>query len=177
MAMRPLEIGNLALEPQTAQHAEEMFLVLSDPSIYEYENEPPASADWLRTRFTKLETRQSADGQEQWLNWVVGLRGSALIGYVQATIGNDGHASIAYIFSSAHWGRGYARQAVDAMMAELVLHYAVRRFFATFKRDNQRSRRLLERLGFTLATPEWHVEHDVEPDEALMWRDASPTDG
>jgi [ribosomal protein S5]-alanine N-acetyltransferase len=175
--MRTLEIGNLVLEPQTALHADEMFVVLCDPAIYEYENEPPASPDWLRTRFARLETRQSADGREQWLNWVVRLRGSALIGYVQATIGNDGHASIAYIFPSAYWGRGYASQAVDTMMAELALHHGVRRFFATFKRENQRSRRLLERLGFALAAPEWHVEHDVEPDEVLMWCDASPTKG
>jgi RimJ/RimL family protein N-acetyltransferase len=175
--MRALETGNLVLEPQTALHAAAMFVVLSDPAIYEFENDPPASPEWLRTRFTKLETRQSADGKEQWLNWVVRLRGAALIGYVQATIGNEGHASIAYVFSSACWGRGYASRAVDTMMAELALHYEVRRFFATFKRENHRSRRLLERLGFALAAPEWHVEHDVEPDEVLMWRDASPTEG
>jgi len=34
--MRVIETGNLTLEPQTAAHAEEMFAVLSDPSIYEY---------------------------------------------------------------------------------------------------------------------------------------------
>ncbi len=175
--MRTLEIGNLVLEPQTALHADEMFVVLSDPAIYAYENEPPASPDWLRTRFTKLETRQSADGTEQWLNWVVRLRGAALIGYVQATIGREGRASIAYVFSSASWGRGYASQAVDIMMAELALHYEVRRFFATFKRENQRSCRLLERLGFALASPALHVEQDVEPDEFLMWRDAARADG
>jgi hypothetical protein len=29
------------LEPQVVAHAEEMFLVLSDPAIYEYEGQPP----------------------------------------------------------------------------------------------------------------------------------------
>jgi ribosomal-protein-alanine N-acetyltransferase len=60
--MRVIDIGSLTLELQTAAHAEAMFVVLSDPAIYEYENEPPASLDWLRTRFAKLETRLSADG-------------------------------------------------------------------------------------------------------------------
>jgi hypothetical protein len=63
--MRVLETGALTLEPQTAAHAEEMFRVLSDPAIYEYENDPPASLEWLRARFERLESRRSPDGREQ----------------------------------------------------------------------------------------------------------------
>jgi len=71
--MRVIETDSLTLEPQTAAHAKDMFAVLSDPAIYEYENEPPPSVEWLRARFTKLESRLSANGQEQWLNWVIRL--------------------------------------------------------------------------------------------------------
>src|SRR5438046_61536 len=90
--MRVIETGSLTLEPQTAAHAEEMFAVLSDPAIYEYENEPPPSLEWLRARFTKLESRRSPNGREQWLNWVIRLPTSELIGYVQATLHPDGRA-------------------------------------------------------------------------------------
>jgi hypothetical protein len=45
--MRVIETGSLTLEPQTAAHAEEMFAVLSDPAIYEYENQPPPSLEWI----------------------------------------------------------------------------------------------------------------------------------
>ena len=62
--MQVIEIDGLALVPQTAAHAGEMFVVLSDPAIYEHENEPPASVEALRNRFAMLESRQSADGQE-----------------------------------------------------------------------------------------------------------------
>ena len=88
--MRVVETGSFTLEPQIAAHAEEMFVVLSDPAIYAHENQPPRSLEWLRTRFAKLETRLSADGREQWLNWVIRLPTSELIGYVQATIYPDG---------------------------------------------------------------------------------------
>ena len=118
--MRVITTDHLTLEPQTAAHAEEMFAVLSDPAIYEYENEPPQSLEWLRTRFTKLETRLSADGDEQWLNWVIRLPTSELIGYVQATVRREGRAAIAYELSSAYWGRGLARQAVQAMISEQI---------------------------------------------------------
>jgi len=170
--MRVIETGGLTLEPQTATHADEMFAVLSDPAIYEHENAPPPSLEWLRTRFTKLETRVSPDGREQWLNWVIRLSDAALIGYVQATVHPDGRAAIAYELSSAHWGRGLAHQAVEAMMRELAERHGVRRFTAVLKRGNLRSLRLLERLGFSLASPDRHAVLRVEPDELLMHRDA-----
>jgi RimJ/RimL family protein N-acetyltransferase len=171
--MRAIVTGTLALVPQTAAHAEQMFVVLSDPAIYEFENKPPESLAWLRERFAKLESRRSPDGKEQWLNWVIRLPTSKLAGYVQATVYADGRAAIAYEMSSAHWGRGLARQAVQALMGELADYYAVNRVSALLKRENERSFRLLERLGFMLASPELHVKYDVEPDELLMWRDIS----
>ena len=62
----------------------------------------------MRIRFTKLETRLSADGQEQWLNWVICLASEELIGYVQATVRADGGVLIAYELGSAFWGKGLA---------------------------------------------------------------------
>jgi [ribosomal protein S5]-alanine N-acetyltransferase len=66
--MRVIDAGSLVLEPQTMAHAQEMFVVLSDPALYDYENKPPPSLDWLSSRFARLESRYSADGSEQWLN-------------------------------------------------------------------------------------------------------------
>jgi len=171
MRMRVVATGTLTLEPQTAAHAREMFAVLSDPAIYEYEGEPPQSVEWLRDRFSRLESRRSADEQEQWLNWVIRLPSSELIGFVQATVRGNGSAAVAYVLSSAYWGRGFARQAVQAMICELVEHYEVRSLFAVFKSGNLRSRHLLERLGFSPASPALHVEHEVEFGESLMHRE------
>jgi RimJ/RimL family protein N-acetyltransferase len=170
--MRFVDAASLVLEPQTAAHADEMFVVLSDPAIYEYENAPPPSAEWLRARFAKLESRRSGDGKELWLNWVVRLASGELAGYVQATVREDGEASIAYEFSSAHWGRGHARRAVEAMIVELVEHYRVQRLVAVLKRSNRRSLRFLERLGFSAAPAEAIAGHDVPPDELMMRRAA-----
>lgn len=174
--MNVIEAGGMTLEPQLAAHAAQMFVILSDPAIYEFENAPPASLDWLRTRFTKLETRLSGDGTEQWLNWVIRLPGPGLIGYVQASVTAGGDATIAYELSGPHWGRGLGYQAVQAMISELQSHYGVRRLFAVFKRANFRSRRLLERLGFTPGSPEQYVERQIEPDEDLMCREIRCSD-
>jgi [ribosomal protein S5]-alanine N-acetyltransferase len=163
----------LTLEPQLAAHAQEMFAVLSDPAIYEYENDPPESVEALRERFRRLESRRSSDGRELWLNWVVRMEGGPLMGYVQATVHPDGTADIAYILGSAYWGQGIGQAAVRLMIGELSAHHGVRRLRAVFKRPNVRSRRLLERLGFSVADAQAHAALQVPADEVLMVRAAS----
>ena len=170
--MRTLSAGDLRLEPQVAAHAEAMFVVLRDPAIYEFENEPPWSVDEVRERFAALESRASPNGHEQWLNWVVRLPSGELAGYVQATVYPSGRAAVAYEFASAFWGRGYARRSLEAMFAELTLQHGVSLLSAVLKQANFRSLRLLQRLGFTLASPEEHARREVERDEHLMQRPA-----
>jgi [ribosomal protein S5]-alanine N-acetyltransferase len=168
--MRTLFAGDLRLEPQVAAHAEAMFVVLSDPAIYEFENEPPWSVNEVRERFAELESRVSPNGQEQWLNWVVRLPTGALAGYVQATVYPSGRAAVAYEFASAFWGHGHARQSLEAMFEELALQHGVSQLSAVLKQANFRSLRLLQRLGFTRASPEEHQRREVERDEHLMQR-------
>src|SRR2546427_12861737 len=73
--------------------------------------------------------------------------------------------------SPALTGVAASRQAVQAMISELAEHYQVHILSTVLKRENLRSMRLLERLGFSLASPEQHMEHRVEPRELLMVRE------
>jgi len=163
--LQVITTGRLRLEPQLAAHAEEMFTVLSDPAIYEFENAPPRSVDWLRQRYARLESRRSPDGKQRWLNWILRLASGEALGYVQATVLPDGRAAIAYELASRYWGRGLAREACEAMLAELAGSYGVREAHAVFKARNHRSLRLLQRLGFVPAGG------DMEPDEMRMTRE------
>jgi RimJ/RimL family protein N-acetyltransferase len=95
-----------------------------------------------------------------------------LIGYVQATVYPTHRAAIAYELNSRYWGRGLATAAVTLMIAELVDSYDVETLSAVLKSTNQRSRRLLERIGFSLAGEAHRQEYAVEPDELLMLRPA-----
>ena len=166
--MRTLETRRLLLEPQRVSHADEMFVVLCDPAIYAHENEPPASVEWLRARFARLEARRSPDGRQRWLNWVLRAVDGTLIGYVQATVLDDGVAYIAYVLGSAHWGRGLASEATAAAMDELAARYRVREFLAVLKRGNRRSLRLLERHGFVPASASALAAYPIDPDEWLL---------
>ena len=167
--MRSLETPRLLLEPQVTTHADEMFRVLSDPAIYEFENAPPASIEALRERYRTLESRRSPDGRQLWLNWVVRLRDAGLaIGYVQATVLAEGRALIAYEFGSAWWGQGYAHEATVAAIRELHEACGATTLGAVFKQTNHRSRTLLERLGLRPTGPGEFPGELREPDEAAM---------
>jgi len=172
--MRTLRTRQLVLEPLVAAHAEEMFSVLSDPLIYEFENEAPSSAEWLRNRYRKLETRQSADGNEQWLNWVVRIHGAALIGYVQATVFRNSTALVAFEFNSAYWGKGLAREAVEVLLQELAESYGVTAAGAVYKRNNSRSRKLLDRLEMNIADSASFPRGLASQDEEAMVKNLQP---
>ena len=164
--MNRIAAGQLVLEPQIAAHAAEMFSILSDPAIYEFENAPPESVAWLAERFAKLESRVSPDGAEQWLNWVIRLPTGRLAGYVQATIACDATAHIAYVLASRFWRQGIGRAAVSGMLEDLELSYGVRSFVATLKERNYRSLALLKSLGFERGGSK-------DADEVVMCRNVS----
>ena len=162
--MRQRAGEGVVLVPQVAAHAPELFTVLSDPRLYTYlDDQPPLDEASLRARLFRLEARQSPDGTERWLNWIV-RAGESLVGYVQATVSPDRTASIGYVIGADHWRRGYARAAVSALLAELAEVYAVTRATATVDRHNEGSRRLLLSLAFV-----WEI--DIEPDEQRFVRE------
>ena len=168
--MRTLQSVRCTLEPQLQAHAAEMFEVLADPAIYEFENEPPPSVQWLAERYRRLESRGPDDGSEQWLNWVVRLPSGVLVGYVQATVLPSDVACVAYELGSAHWRQGIGSSAVRAMLDELREHHGVHTFVAVLKACNFRSEALLRSLGFEPGDAQQQAQYRDEPDELVMVR-------
>jgi ribosomal-protein-alanine N-acetyltransferase len=130
-----------------------LFGGLSEPNLYQYiEEKPPASIEWLETRYDKLEKRRSPSGGELWLNWA--LRDKTrqdYVGYCQSTVMLGGRASIAYVIFRERWRRGYASEAVERMLRFLRERLGVSVVFATVDLANIRSVRLLRRLGFEVS--------------------------
>lgn len=166
--MDTLITAHLVLEPLTRDHAEAMFEVLSEPELYRYlDYGPPPSPQHLRGVYEGLEARVSPDGSQLWLNWVVRPRGGAPAGFVQATVaGAD--AWVAYILARESWGRGFASEATQAVIDHLRSACGVTRFLATTEARNERSVRLLLRLGFRGATETEALEHALSATERLF---------
>ncbi len=146
---QPFQTSRLRADPMMQEHAESMFRVLSDESIYAFlPQSPPASVRALRDRYAAFERRSSPDGSEGWLNWRLALRTSGdAIGFVQATIRRD-HASIAYVLHADHRGQGLGREACLALLERLFRSEDVEAVRAEIHEDNERSIRLVHQLGF-----------------------------
>ena len=168
--MNVLHTSICTLEPMLAVHAHEMFDVLSDPAIYEFENGPPESKEWLADHYRRLESRTSPDGQEYWLNWVMRLSSGELAEYVQATVLKSGISYVAYEMNSNFWRQGIGSNAVSAVMGELGSTY-VRTYVAVLKATNFRSMALLRSLGFQLAAKQEAKRFEPESDESVMIRE------
>jgi RimJ/RimL family protein N-acetyltransferase len=171
--MRTISTPAFVLEPLLASHAPEMFRVLSDPAIYEFENAPPQSEAALADRYARLESRKSKDGTQTWLNWVIRLPSGELAGYVQATVLGSGVAHVAYELASRHWRQGIGGGAVAAMLEELRASYAVTLYVAVLKARNHRSAGLLRKIGFRAARGDEMATFGREADEKVMVKAAA----
>jgi len=145
-----IRTARLLLEPIAAGHAEAMFRVLDDRSIYRYmPSEIPESVAWLRERYDLLSRGVSPDTSQFWLNWVVcELEDRVAIGYVQATIPvSRDRALMGWTIGRAAQGRGYARESVRAVCGHLLFNGIVE-LRATIDVRNAPSISVAESVGF-----------------------------
>jgi RimJ/RimL family protein N-acetyltransferase len=174
--MQVLVTPRLRLEPLVAGHADALFPIVADPRQLEYlDQAAPASLEALRERYRRLESRRSADGCEQWLNWALVERegDGRAVGYVQATLLEDHRAWVAYQVAHALWGQGLATEATRALVEHLSSCYAVTQCLATVDQRNTRSWRLLERLAFARAHGDEAAAAGVQSGDWLYVREPS----
>lgn len=145
-----IETTRLTLEPIRPDHAEELFALLQDPTLYTYiPQEPPVSVAALRVRFERLAAGRSPDGTQIWLNWVARFTAdSSVVGVYQATVYPDRTAAIAYLTFAGHQGRGVASEASAEVIRHLGARFGVRVVGADIDTRNRASIALIERLGF-----------------------------
>ena len=148
---------DLRLDPLRVSDAAEMAGVLADPALYTViGGQPPTEAE-LTAQYRRQVGGRSADGTEEWLNWVVRVDGQA-VGYVQASVLAGGRASVAWVVGVRWQGRGHATAAARAMLAELAAR-GVTRIEAWISPGHRPSELVAERLGLR---PTGELDEDGE---------------
>jgi RimJ/RimL family protein N-acetyltransferase len=142
---------DLRLDPLAVADAPEMVQVLADPELYLVTGGEPPTEDELRAAYERQVVGRSADGLEEWLNWVVRVDGVAA-GYVQATV-RDGRASVAWVIGTAWQGQGIATRAARRML-DLLAERGVGTIDAYVAPGHLASERVAARAGLT-ATGEY----------------------
>ncbi|MFL6113091.1 MAG: GNAT family N-acetyltransferase [Catenulispora sp.] len=137
--------ARLVLEPLTAADADDMVSVLAAPELYAFIGGEPPEVEGLRARYARLAVGGSADGSQEWHNWVVrrGEDGVA-VGTVQATVSDA--ADVAWVIGVPFQGRGYAVEAASALVTWLREH-GVADVRAHIHPGHAASARVAERIG------------------------------
>jgi RimJ/RimL family protein N-acetyltransferase len=113
--------ARLCLVPLAVTDAEEMVGVLSAEALYTFTGGEPPGLDELRARYARQAAGRSPDGSQEWRNWIIRREpGGQAVGYVQATVVDDGkRAEIAWVVGVDWQGHGYAAEAAQALVAWL----------------------------------------------------------
>jgi RimJ/RimL family protein N-acetyltransferase len=159
-----IDTDRFALLPLRVEYAEEMARVLSDPELYVFTGGEPVTAEALATRYER-QAAGSSDPSESWLNWVISsLVDDELVGYVQATVvdGEQGRvAELAWVVGTPWQGRGYAKEAVQALSGWLRTQ-GVRMLIAHIHPAHTASARVAASTGLTRT--------DHQQDGELRWQ-------
>ena len=175
----PLRTERLVLRSFTPDDVDPLYAFHSDPDAVRYVPYPPRTraqvVDVLRRKAANTALRQEGDLLEL---AVVRSDDQTLIGDVLLALRSVEHQTleVGYIFAPATGGRGYATEAVRALVDLAFSTIGARRIIARVDDRNRPSAALLERLGFRLEAHlvenEWFKgELSSELDYALLSRE------
>lgn len=144
----PFEPHRINFTPFSLSDANELFQIRGDEEAMRY-------WDWPADKTpddTKLVARQMLDDVNAGtaMIWTVRLHDGTFIGVVDLSYIANGEADIGFMIRRDHWGKSYA---FGACMLAIMNARAMKlgRLKARIHAENQRSRKLLQRLGFVPA--------------------------
>jgi RimJ/RimL family protein N-acetyltransferase len=149
--VRHLESSRLYLEPVTRENADVLWGIMQAANLRDYQDVPRYTRDAFRERVASRPSQFDgrSNGRFEWL--IYPAKGDECIGWVSLRLGDHGSstAELGYSLLSSARGSGYATEAVRLLCDEAFSATSLRRVEAACVTENEASRRLLVRLGFT----------------------------
>ena len=148
-----MQSKNLNFELLTEAHADDLFSILTTPSVLAFidPNENPPTIEELRAEYASRSQGPVvlATPTERWFNMAIRLKIPPFpaIGRLEATEYGD-WGEVAYLLGEAWWGKGLAFEAMLWWHDYLAAVAPRTEWWATVHPINQRSIRLLKRLGY-----------------------------
>lgn len=107
----------------------------------------PRDAAEARRHLEAAIAAQSARARRFWELAIERLGDGAVVGACDLTLRSREELEVGYLLARPHWGRGYATEALRAVLAAGFTDLGVVRIVATTAVENARSARVLERAG------------------------------
>lgn len=164
--MPVLQASRLHLRGLRASDSDDLFAVFSDPRAMRYWSSPPMT-----------EPAQAAAYIEQIQAWFAGRGGmqwgivrpddDRVIGTVTLFLFSPEHrrCEVGFILAPQRWGQGLASEAVTRALAWAFDSLGMQRIEADVDPRNERSQRMLERLGFQregVMRERWRVAGEIQ---------------
>ena len=147
----PLATERLRLRLHNADDAGWLHELYSQPDVARYLLDEPWTAEVARDKLAERLGKTGLDGESGSLALVIELEGIA-IGDVVLWLTNDKHnqGEIGWVLDPTHGGRGFASEAVQAVLALGFDHYKLHRITAQMDARNSASAALARRVGMRL---------------------------
>jgi RimJ/RimL family protein N-acetyltransferase len=144
-----LEAQNITL--RVAQPADAVYLCSwrDEPTVRQFQPLGTASLAQLRAELGRQSMTDLYRGQGDKFQWIVRFEDQP-VGWITLVVTNWDHglAEIGYALSTPYQGLGIMPQALTLLLAELFLRSKLDRIEARCATDNDRSQRVLQKLGF-----------------------------
>ncbi|MDR1329408.1 MAG: GNAT family N-acetyltransferase [Oscillospiraceae bacterium] len=179
-----LETERLFLVPWSSDFAEDMLSFASNPNVV------LPSGGWKVIK-TKAMAEKKIAKLIEWtldkcrLEWAIFLKrtlnvnGLSAGGYVKGAIGSIGlHlnynktelcAGAGYLLAEEYWGKGICAEALGKIVHYAFMGLKVETFHINHKRFNERSKRVIEKCGFTYYNYSPHTRPN-EPDNVMLYK-------
>lgn len=140
-----LQTARLTLRPLQMGDAASLFAILGDAQAMRFWHRPPLPR--LATVQAQLADELAAMAAGGFFYWTVVKDGDA-IGSIDLSHIENGAAQTGFLFRRDQWGRGYAREAMTAVIGQALGALRLDELSALAHRDNLRAASLLARLEF-----------------------------
>lgn len=155
MPVPTLSTARLVLRQIERADAAALYPVLSDDEVMTWWSSGPHRS----LEETEIYVGRNAAQDGPWSCWAITRDGGNAHGWVLLIEKRAGVAELGYILGRDHWGKGYAREAVSAVIDHGFGAMGFRRIYADTDPANAASIALLKSLGFTL---EGHLRGEWE---------------
>ena len=145
-----------------------------DPEVARYQSWSPDYSEERGREFIARAT-ESILGSEQWVNLAVELKATGeLIGDVGLRCGAN-EAELGFTFSRLQQGKGFAREAVSAVIDHAFARLGLTRVIAVVDARNESAERLLRGLSFVVRERAVGVAFKGELCDELTWQRSATT--
>jgi len=146
----PLTTERLVLRPVQPSDVDALYRRRADPTVSDWQDWPmPYSRERAQATVERSMANDQPPDNGGWMLTITDRADSTIYGDISMFLEDDGRTSgVGYSITPLYWGRGYASEALAAVVDWLFDVKGVSRSYAQLHPDNHRSARVLESCGY-----------------------------